>query len=469
MLKKSPSKDLIKRFIGNIKENGYIENGDKILVACSGGIDSTVMLDLIHRIKDKYALELKIVHFNHCLRGKESDRDEEFVKWLAEKYNLDVIMERGKVKEFAKRERYSIQEKARILRYDFFKRTLKKQNFDKIALGHIADDQAETIIMNFIKGYGFESLKGIPEVRNNYVRPLIIFTREEICDYADLRNINYVEDSSNVEYKYLRNKIRHKLIPLIKKDINSNINETMMQWGMLFKYVGDLVENIGENAFNQVVKNKDKNKFILDINKFKGYFILVRRYILNRTFKELKIYKKGANQRLIEKIIRLTDSNKIGKVFSLSSNYKALIDRKELVIYREFVNNFQFKIKPEEKYNLLKDGIVFESSISDDIDSQFSVKDGYWDELIDYDEVDKNSLILRCWKKGDKFVPLGMNQRKKLSDFFIDEKVPNYLKKQIPILVSRDEIVWVCGYRISNKVKITEKTKKILCLKCNYN
>ncbi|MFC1562928.1 tRNA lysidine(34) synthetase TilS, partial [candidate division KSB1 bacterium] len=218
MRKKSTHKDLIRRFIGNMRKKGYIEKRDRILIACSGGVDSTVLLDLLYRIKDKYVLKLKIIHFNHCLRGRESDGDERFVEEFAKRYNLEVITEKGEVRESLAGKRYSIEEKARILRYDFFERVLKKEGFDKIATGHNADDQAETIIMNFIKGYSLESLKGIKEVRDNYIRPLIIFTRDEIDNYATFRNIDYVVDSTNIEIKYVRNRIRHKLLPLLKSE-----------------------------------------------------------------------------------------------------------------------------------------------------------------------------------------------------------------------------------------------------------
>ncbi len=468
-MKKQPSKDLIKRFIGNIKEKDYIKKGDKILVACSGGIDSTVMLDLLYRIKEKYSIELKIVHFNHCIRGKEADRDEEFVRELAKKYNLDVIIGKKNVKIILSGKRFSLEEKARIARYDFFDGMIKKQKFDKVAIGHSADDNAETVIMNFIKGYGFESLKGISEVRSHYIRPIIIFTRNQIIDYANIRNINYVEDSSNKKLDFLRNKIRQKLIPSIKSEFNPNITETLSNWGMLFRSVNNVIEFFVDNTFKLIVKKEDKNKFILDIHKFKDYFVVVRIYILNRVLRELKIYKKGVNQRLIQKIIRLIEKNKIGKTISLSSDYKAVIDRKKLIIFKEFHKSLNIKIKPNEKYVLLDGRIKFESGIADAVKKRFPENDNYWNEMIDYNKIKSNSLILRYWKRGDKFTPLGMTQNKKLSDFFIDEKVPNYFKNNIPLLVSKSEIIWICGYRISNNVKVTKNTKKILCLKCEYN
>ena len=209
------SKDLIKRFIGNIREKGYIKDGDKILIGCSGGVDSTVLLDLLFRIKDKYNLDLKILHVNHSLRGSESDRDEEFAGKLAEKYNLDYISGRVDVYKFTKGKKYSLEERARIARYDVYERILKQEQYSKTALGHNADDLAETIILNFFKGYSLESLKGFSEIRDKYIRPLIIFTRREIEEYAELRNIDFVEDSSNFDTKYKRNAIRHHLQQLI--------------------------------------------------------------------------------------------------------------------------------------------------------------------------------------------------------------------------------------------------------------
>ena len=468
MKKSKISKDLIRRFIGNISEKGYIKKGDRILISCSGGVDSTVMLDLLYRIKDKFSLKLKIVHLNHSLRDRESDRDEEFVKRLAEEYELNIITESGKVKELLSLKKYSIEEKARFLRYDFFERKLKEEDFDKVATGHNANDQAETVIMNFIKGYSLESLKGIKEVRDNYIRPLIIFTRDEINNYAKSRHINYIVDSTNADLKYQRNKIRHKLLPLLKSNFNFNIIETLNHWGMLFNNTDDMIKNVGNAAFKEVFKNKCKNKFRLDINKFKDYFIIIRRHILVSAFKELKIFEKGTNKRIIDKIISLVKTGKVGKIYTLSKDYKVLIDRKELVIFKDSVIDFNFEISICEKHCFLEGRIKFESSIIDNKKGIFVRKDENWDELVDYNKIDKNSLILRSWRKGDRFIPLGMNQEKKLSDFFIDEKVSFHLKNNIPILVSGNEIIWICGFRINDKVKITKKTEKILRLKCSY-
>ncbi|MFC1562906.1 tRNA lysidine(34) synthetase TilS, partial [candidate division KSB1 bacterium] len=164
----------------------------------------------------------------------------------------------------------------------------------------------------------------------------------------------------------------------------------------------------------------------------------------------------------------LADGGKVGRIYTLSSDYKILIDRDELVVYKDFSNNFYFNIKPEERYCLLDGKIEFESRIIDNPEGGFPGRDEYWDELIDYDKIDKGFLVLRTWREGDKFIPLGMDKDKKISDFFTDEKVAGHIKKGIPILVSGGEIIWICGYRISDKVKITKRTRRILCLKCIF-
>ena len=409
------TKDLIKRFIGNIRKKGYIKDGDKILIGCSGGVDSTVLLDLLFRIKDKYNLNLKILHVNHSLRGSESDRDEEFAGKLAEKYNLRFISEKVDVYKFTGDKKYSLEERARIARYDVFERALKQEKYTKTALGHNADDLAETIILNFFKGYSLESLKGFSEIRDKYIRPLIIFNRGEIEEYAELKNIAYVEDSSNFDTRYKRNSIRHHLLPQIKNDINPGIIEIMGRWNEIFTQTGDFLEYSCEEALKDIIKKKSKSKFILDINIFKGYFTILQKYIINRVLRELSLYEKGVNHRIPDKIIELVNLKKTGKTVVLSPDYRAYIDRDELIICREEeVYDNEFLIVVNNEYDFLDGKLRFESKTRDYRESGFSGRDGYWDEIVDYDSIDKNSMMLRFWKEGDVFRPLGMSKNKKV-------------------------------------------------------
>ncbi len=237
----------------------------------------------------------------------------------------------------------------------------------------------------------------------------------------------------------------------------------------MFTQTGDFIEYSWKEALKDIIKKKSKSKFILDINIFKGYFIILQKYIINRVLRELSLYEKGVNYKIPDKIIELIRMEKTGKVVTLSPDFRAYIDRDELIICREQVYNDEFSIVVNNEYDFLDGKLRFESKIKDHHENGFSGKDEYWDEIIDYDRIDENSILLRFWKDGDAFVPLGMKENKKVSDFFTDEKIPLWKKKSIPMLISGNEIVWICGYRISDKVKIKKDTRKILCLRCRLN
>ena len=221
--------DLLEKFTKFIEQHQLIKKDDYVLAAVSGGIDSVVLLQLLVRLSDLLHLKFQIVHLNHGLRGKQADRDQQFVEQLATEYNIPIITRKVSVPKFIAKKNLSEEQGARVLRYRFFEQTLKKTGADCIALGHQADDQVETVIDHFLRGSGVKGLTGIPVRRDKFIRPLLFATRQEIETYAKLHSLHYVIDSTNTITKYRRNRIRHDLIPYLKQHFNPAIENIVLR------------------------------------------------------------------------------------------------------------------------------------------------------------------------------------------------------------------------------------------------
>ena len=420
---------------------------DRILLAVSGGIDSVVMLNLFYQAKYKIA----IAHCNFQLRGDESDEDEQFVKKLGEKYGVEVFIKRFDTNAYALSNNLSIQVAARDLRYAWFEELRKETNFDFLAVAHNSDDEVETFFINLSRGSGLTGLKGIPRRRDRIIRPILFANREKIAAYAKKNMLVFREDSSNKEDKYLRNKIRLKLIPELEKlspkfsysviDSINNLNEADI-----------LLQQLLEEKFKSLKKQKSGivNISLSELEKLQPFHIWL--YYLLRLYN----FNRDTTDNLAESIA----GKQIGKVF-YSATHKVLIDREELKIKT---------IDEHKKEVYLID--IDKKSITKPINlsvETLRVKDGFY--LIKdtrFAQLDKDKLKfplkIRKWEKGDKFKPFGMKGSKLLSDYFIDNKIDLFEKEDIWLLLSGDKIIWIIGYRISDDYKITNKTTHILSI-----
>ena len=431
----------------------YIENNhlcsanETLLVAVSGGVDSVVLLHLLAEAGYKIA----VAHCNFKLRGTESDQDEAFVKKLAQKYKATVYVKHCPAADYAHKHKLTIQEAARNLRYDFFKELSKQKHFHKVAIAHHADDNLETFFINLFRGSGLQGLKGIPVQRGLYIRPLMFATRKQIEQYAQANNLAWRNDSSNKSLKYLRNKIRHRLLPEIKK-ITGNFTA-------LFQSMDNLKEDaLVLNALLKTEKNKSveiKNKQII-IHPHKTpsglpdklwFYYLLKEYGFSRT-------ETG-------KIFDAFKNKSTGKHF-FSENFELLIDRDNLFIREKkttttqkyYINiNDVFISKPFKATIKIVSGNTVNPTLLKNTRYGF----------LDYDKL-KFPLVLRKWEEGDRFHPYGLKGSKLISDFFTDLKLSLFEKEKIWLLESEGTIVWVAGYRIAEPFKVTGNTKKVFSI-----
>jgi len=443
---------MLKEFKAFIVAEKLISVKDRVLLAVSGGIDSVVMCDLFYRA----GFTFDIAHCNFNLRGKESDEDEMFVENLAKKYKVAFHCKRFPTKKIAKEKKLSIQMAARELRYQWFDEIRRNENYQFIATAHHLDDQIETFFINLLRSTGIAGLHGILPCQKNLIRPLLFTYRENINAYARKHNLAFLEDSSNVETKYLRNKIRHEIIPIFR-EINQSfpqvLTETirrMRETEMIFL---DTIEKVRKEIFHE-----DKNGIHIlmdDLKKLNPCNLYA--------FELLSQF--GFNEAIITDICHLPDDVSGEKFYS--QTHRLIRNRKELIITpipgkkEARIKNTLVSIREDqkeirrpihlrfEKMTKLKDFIIEPSKETANLDLH----------KISF------PLILRKWEKGDSFYPFGMNKKKKLSDFFIDRKLSLPAKENIWLLCSGSNILWVTGQRIDNRFRVTSHTKEVLMVR----
>ncbi len=422
----------------HILENFSFIKKKKLLLATSGGIDSMVMLDLFQKLEYKIA----IAHCNFQLRGEESFGDQSFIQDYAEANQIPFFTTFFDTENYAKDTKKSIQQAARDLRYDWFYELLQKQDFDYTLTAHHADDNLETFIINLSRGTGLDGLIGIPAVNDKIIRPILPFSRQEIKNYAQENNIKWREDSSNASDKYIRNKIRHDLIPILK-EIQPNFIQSFQKTQGYLKEAQAMVEDASEMIY-QLVAKEVNNTIHFDIQKLKE---------LNNYNSYLYQWLKNYDFTAWEDIYDLVDAQSGKQVFS--NNYRLVKNRSTLILSEQKARQetIYFIEKDQKEVNIpLNISICKVTNISESNASIIFVDES----RLDY------PLSIRKWQEGDYFYPFGMKGKKKLSKFFKDEKLSLLEKENTWLLCSNNEIVWVIGKRADDRYKVDSNIKNIL-------
>ncbi|GAL61981.1 tRNA lysidine(34) synthetase TilS [Algibacter lectus] len=431
---------MLKNLQNHINKNLAFLNESKILIAISGGIDSVVLTHLCHQLK----LNIALAHCNFHLRGEESNGDEESVKQLAEQLGLEVFVQNFDTENYAKTNKQSIQIAARELRYNWFEDLANQLEFDYILTAHHADDNLETFLINFTRGTGLEGLTGIPEVNTIFVRPLLPFSSEAIEHYAKVNTIAWRDDRSNASTKYVRNKLRHNLIPILK-EINPSLLQSFQTTLSNLNDTTDLVKDSVDNLLSKAIVSQDDDKTVFKISEFKS--LRNPKAYLFEVFKDYGFTEWND-------VLNLLDAESGKQLFS--ATYR-LIKNREHLLLSEINNETEenILISKEEKQIESPFGLLF----FDEADAIF----GKRTEVI-YVDADtlEYPLILRKWEDGDFFHPLGMSGKKKISKYLKDEKLSLLDKEQVWVLCSNNAIVWVVNRRADNRFKVTENTKNIL-------
>lgn len=434
-----------------------IGRGEKIIIAVSGGVDSMVLLDVMTSLRGAMEWELAVAHLNHELRGAESLQDEHFTEAAAEAHGCECYVERTNTRAIAEAAHQSIQEAGRDLRYAFFDKLRKSLGFQKIATAHHANDNAETMLFNFIRGAGVQGLSGIPRLRRDVeaVRPLLPLTRDEITKYAKVRGVLFREDSSNAKAEYARNVLRQSVIPLLQEKLNPNLVATLSQTGVIFDQLEEYLDGEARIVVSQLLVRRGAEEMILDLQELQKKAIFLQEYVLRHAVRE--VTGRETDFSMIKTLVTLMESE-TGSSCSLPGDFLVYRNRSQLIFTkRQPMRPFRYPIELNHKYEF--DHFKFTSA---EVPEPRLANDKHV-EYIDAATIGRE-LMLRTWNTGDTFFPLGMREQKKLSDFFIDEKIPLPEKQEIPILISDGKIVWVCGKRLDDRFKITPDTEHFIKL-----
>jgi tRNA(Ile)-lysidine synthase len=439
---------LLQKFQLHIKNKNWFNPSAKLLLAVSGGRDSMVLADLL----EKSGINFSAAHCNFCLRGEEASRDEEFVINYFTNKEIKIFTKRFSTKTFATENNLSIQMAARELRYNWFNQLMNENRFDYLITAHHLNDAIETFFINLLRGTGINGLKGIPEKQGNIIRPLLFASSDEIIKYQTEQSLSYVEDSSNKETKYLRNKLRSQVIPLLK-EINPNLENNFKKEFVFLSDTSNFVATKIQEDLSQISVysgNQIKVK-LADLINYKFLDLAIHHLLQQVEF------SAELNSQLKSMILMRQSGKKI-----IGKNYTCLIDRTYLIFKKneDLMDNAHFFIEENVltidypislKFIKHQGNIISKSANSASLDEAKI----------------KFPLQLRKWKNGDVYYPIGMVGKKKLSDFFVNNKYTHFEKEEQWLLTSGNEIVWIVGKRIDRRFMVSDSTKNTLEIAIN--
>lgn len=435
------------RFQEYVNRHELFTRQDKILLTVSGGVDSMVLMSLC--VNSGY--NIGIAHCNFGLRGQESDEDEIMVQETARRYGIECHNKRFDTLGEMDRTGESMEMAARRLRYEWFHQLSEDFGYTVIAIAHHVDDSIETFFINMLRGTGLRGLTGISKQVGRIVRPLLFATRKDILEYAHLKHITFREDSSNLSTKHLRNKIRLGIIPRVR-EINPRFSFIMQRNVDRLTAAQRFIDGAIDNIFRDVAEIKgDLCTLHIDRIADSGSRDFVIYEILNSRF--------GFKGDTVDNLCKALKAESVGRRF-YSRNFVAYADRGNIVVSPIEENDLcEMPIRKNQSRAYCGNSLLyFDICEADSLDT-FHVPDNV--ALLDLDKI-TFPLILRRWKDGDSFTPFGMNGRKKVSDFLIDQKVSMAEKERQFVLLSDNEIAWLVGRRTSDDFRITDKTDKVL-------
>jgi tRNA(Ile)-lysidine synthase len=462
-------KTLEQRVISSIREQNLISAGDKLVVAVSGGADSVCLLHVLARHRGDLDVELHAAHLNHQLRGAESDADAGYVSDLAQKLDVPATIERRDAAAYHDRKGGSLEEAAREVRYGFLADVSRTVDATKVVAGHTCDDHIETVLLHLLRGAGTAGLCGLqsrsvlPYGENGspleLVRPLLGVTRQETVDYCRRHRLAPRTDSTNESPSFLRNRVRLALLPVLRS-YNPGIDRALVR---LADIAGDDVSFIEEQAslLWPDLAREDSDALYLDIKKMRALPRAIQRQIFRNAVKQLRGNLKDVEADHIEAMIDSL-SKPAGKRFYLPDGLTLSTEYGRLVLTPTRASVCPLPpLQGTASINIPGETDLPGWRVRADIVQQSVGNDSGFTASFDLDKVGKK-LVVRRRRPGDRFQPLGMNQTKKLQDFMVDAKIPRMWRDRVPLVSSARQILWVVGWRMDDRVKVTEKTKKIL-------
>ncbi|WP_297214115.1 MULTISPECIES: tRNA lysidine(34) synthetase TilS [Thermodesulfovibrio] len=453
---------LLEKVEKTVKKYNMISQGDHILVGLSGGPDSVCLLNVLKELSLKFKLKISAAYINHGLRPDEIPGEIQFCQRLCDDLNINFHTKEINVRALAEIEKINIQEAARILRYEALDHISLNIKAHKIAVAHNADDQAETVIMRLLRGAGPAGLGGIPPVRKKLIRPLIEIERSEIEAFLSERQITYLIDSSNKNTKYLRNKIRQNLMPVIKS-ISPSATRAIVRTAEIMQQENDFINTSVTKALMRLMSRKTDERVELFCNPMEILNIVILRRALRVAIDSVKGLR-GIDFDHIEAIIELIKRGKAGDRVYLPKGIRAIKGYSTLIITAEKPKKLSTYMVNEPKDVFISEASLLISIKEFKRDEINYFGDGKNTVVVDAEKI-KFPLLIRSRKEGDYFYPFGFGKRKKIQDFYVDEKIPREDRDLIPIIESNGEIILIAGYRLDDRFKISDNTKRCLQIK----
>jgi tRNA(Ile)-lysidine synthase len=452
----------VRRAIGRYR---LLERGDRVIVGVSAGVDSMVLLHILNALRQDLSLSLVIAHLNHGLRPSEADSEADLVRKESLRLGLPFEYRQFNVKELQKSGGFSLQDAARRIRFQFFHELCDQYGGGKIALGHQADDQVETILLRLMRGSGLKGIKGMLPIRQGRViRPLLEVWRVEVENFAQQNSISYLTDSSNIKQDYLRNRLRLDLIPYIEKYYQPGFRRAILRTSTLLREEDDFIEQEAHEAYQKIARKKQE-EIAFEFSVYQSLHPALQRRVLEKAIREIETGLSrdeigGAEVNLIYR--RLIQPR--ASFFITLSHGLCLEKRYDTVCLRRGMPKTILPFEVE----LQIQGRTYLKEIEKEVGAEEKERDGSEPihesrnvAFLDYEKIHL-PLKMRNFRPGDRFHPLGAKGKQKLKEFFIDQKIPKMERASIPLLVSGDMIAWVAGYRIDERFKLTPRTRKVL-------
>ena len=442
-----------------------IQPGDRIVAGVSGGPDSMCLLHILKRLQDEYDIFIVVAHVDHGLRGRQSKEDAQFVEYHASRMGFDFYLHEQKVDLLAKERGISLELAGRHVRYAFFNDVLKKIGGNKVATAHNKNDNCETMLFNFIRGAGADGLTGIKPISNNVIRPLIEVSRDEIEVYCHSNNIPYRIDSTNEMQIYTRNKIRLELIPYIQKNFNPAIVDTLYKTRNIIDRDNRYLNMKAEEIFKGISRVTE-DRVVVDRQAINKLHPALFSRVLRLAVKRLKGDTKSLEYQHAQKMMDFSLNADVGARYILPGGYRFRVCYNEIILEPNKLSDV-----PSFCYKIAIPGYIYIKELNSTLYAQIISKEQYSNlpktpntAFLDGGSI-TSEIMVRNRRPGDLFTPLGMKGTKKLKDFFIDTKIPKEQRDTLPLVTIDNTVLWVIGYRISEKHKVTGQTKEVLYLK----
>ncbi len=452
---------MLKQVLTFNQKHNLFSSGDRILLACSGGPDSLCMVHIFNRLAPKYDLKIFVAHIEHGIRGQASVDDALFVKNFCEQNNIPFYLKKVDACSYSAQHKLSLETGARILRYSFLNEMAQSLNCTSIAIAHNRGDQAETVLMHIIRGSGISGLSGIHPKTQNIIRPLLACTRSDIEEYCQRYKLSPRHDFTNDETTYIRNSIRLKLLPFLRK-YNPNIESTLSRTASLISEENDFITAYSTSIYNQITVKTD-NKLLFPLDRFSGQHTAIKRRLIRLAVHSLCNNIKDIENIHINSVLSLAQKAKTGSQINLPNGLKAYIEYNNLIIalphLPPIVKSGPILLNIPGTVTLNAIDVSIMSEIIHSSQQEKSRNTCY----IDTDKL-SGSLKIRFRKNGDSFCPKGMNGHKKLKDLFIDNKIPREQRDMIPIIYDDTGIVWVAGIQQDSRCIAAAAAKNIVKL-----